>query len=194
MSAENPGAANRTFEIFRAKLAAARQRGELGAHVPDACADIAQNRRKPVARYLDLDELERLGAAQIPVWRRSYIRQPTGATPRPDTADLFPVRKRRPRRRFQPGEQRDLPLPVVPPIPHDLRLVALADLAGDPILQGDVLALLGIAWAADRPLVMTEREGAALLARAPRRPPAARAGSSMTCPASGKPPMRCAPW
>ena len=88
------------------------------------------------------------------------------AAPRPDTADLFPVRKRRPRRRFQPGEQRDLPLPVVPPIPHDLRLVALADLAGDPILQGDVLALLGIAWAADRPLVMTEREGAALLARA----------------------------
>ena len=88
------------------------------------------------------------------------------AAPRPDTADLFPVRKRRPRRRFQPGEQRDLPLPVVPPIPHDLRLIALADLAGDPILQGDVLALLGIAWAADRPLVVTEREGAALLARA----------------------------
>ena len=43
---------------------------------------------------------------------------------------------------------------------------ALADLAGDPILQGDVLALLSLAWAADRPLVMTEREGAALLARA----------------------------
>ena len=88
------------------------------------------------------------------------------AAPRPDTADLFPVRKRRPRRRFQPGEQCTLALPVVPPIPHDLRLIALADLAGDPILQGDVLALLGFAWAADRPLVLTEREGAALLARA----------------------------
>ncbi len=88
------------------------------------------------------------------------------AAPRPDTADLFPVRKRRPRRRFQPGEQCTLALPVVPPIPHDLRLIALADLAGDPILQGDVLALLGFAWAADRPLVVTEREGAAMLARA----------------------------
>ena len=88
------------------------------------------------------------------------------AAPRPDTADLFKVRKRRPRRRFQPGEQCTLALPVVPPIPHDLRLIALADLAGDPILRGDVLALLGFAWAADRPLVVTEREGAALLARA----------------------------
>ena len=91
--------------------------------------------------------------------------EPTAA-PRADTADLFPVRRRRPRRVFKPGEQRDLPLPVVPPIPHDLRLVALADLAGDPVLQGDVLALLAFAWAADRPLVLTEREGAALLARA----------------------------
>ena len=87
------------------------------------------------------------------------------AAQRPDTTDLFPVRKRRPRRKFKPGEQAALPLPVVPPIPHDLRLVALADLAGDPLLQGDVLALLAFAWAADRPLVLLEREGAKLLSR-----------------------------
>ena len=61
-SAEKPGAANRAFEILRAMLAAARQWGELGEHVPDACANIAKNRRKPVARYLDREELERLGA------------------------------------------------------------------------------------------------------------------------------------
>lgn len=93
---------------------------------------------------------------------------------RADTVDLFPVRKRRPRRRFKPGEQRTLPIPVVPAIPHDLRLVALADLAGDPALQGDVLALLAFAWVADRPLILTAAEGAALLARdrhgMPRRP------------------------
>lgn len=84
---------------------------------------------------------------------------------RPDTDGLFPVRERRPRRLYKPGEQHMLPLPVVPGIPHDLRLIALQALAGDPILQGDVLALLAFAWAADRPLVLTEREGAALLAR-----------------------------
>ena len=35
---------------------------ELGAHIPDACANIVKNPRRPVARYLDRDELERLGA------------------------------------------------------------------------------------------------------------------------------------
>ncbi|MDE0227297.1 MAG: hypothetical protein OXJ62_00400 [Spirochaetaceae bacterium] len=87
------------------------------------------------------------------------------AAPRPDTVDLFPVRKCRPRRRFKPGEQCTLPLPVVPTIHHDLRLIALADLSGDPVLQGDVLALMAFAWAADRPLHVTVRAGAALLAR-----------------------------
>ena len=60
-SADRPGAANRAFEILRAMLAAARQWGELGEHVPDACANIAKNPRRPVARYLDHAELERLG-------------------------------------------------------------------------------------------------------------------------------------
>ena len=62
-SAEKPGAANRAFKILRAMLAAARQWGELGEQVPDACANIAKNPRRPVARFLNREELERLGAA-----------------------------------------------------------------------------------------------------------------------------------
>ena len=61
-SANKPGAANRAFEILRAMLACARQWGDLGEHVPDACANIVRNPRRPVARYLDHAELERLGA------------------------------------------------------------------------------------------------------------------------------------
>ena len=62
-SAEKPGAANRAFDILRAMLGAARRWGELGAHVPDACANIAKNPRRPVARFLDREALQRLGAA-----------------------------------------------------------------------------------------------------------------------------------
>ena len=61
-SADRPGAANRAFEILRAMLATARQWGDLGAHVPDACANITMNPRRPVARFLSRDELQRLGA------------------------------------------------------------------------------------------------------------------------------------
>ena len=61
-SVDKPGAANRTFEILRAMLRSARQWGDLAEHVPDACANIVKNPRRPVARYLDRAELERLGA------------------------------------------------------------------------------------------------------------------------------------
>ena len=61
-SLDRPGATNRAFDILRAMLKTARQWGELGEHVPDACANIAVNPKKPVARYLDRDELARLGA------------------------------------------------------------------------------------------------------------------------------------
>lgn len=61
-SADKPGAANRAFEILRAMLRTARQWGVLGEHVPDACANIVKNPRRPVARYLNRAELERLGA------------------------------------------------------------------------------------------------------------------------------------
>ncbi len=60
-SIDRPGAANRAFEILRAMLAAARQWGEIGEQVPDACANIVKNPRRPVARYLDREELKRLG-------------------------------------------------------------------------------------------------------------------------------------
>ena len=87
----------------------------------------------------------------------------------PDPAGLFPVRTRRPRRRFQPGEQRTLNLPRVPALQPDLRLLALHDVSADPnsspVLPGDVLELLTFAHLADRPLILTEREGAALLVR-----------------------------
>ena len=36
-------------------------RDELAEHVPDACANIVKNPRRPVARFLDREELERLG-------------------------------------------------------------------------------------------------------------------------------------
>ena len=87
----------------------------------------------------------------------------------PDPSDVFPVRVRRPRRRFRPGEQRTLPLPPAPRLQPDLRLLALHDVSADPesnpVLSGDVLALLTLAHVADRPLILTERDGAALLAR-----------------------------
>ena len=61
-SVDKPGAANRAFDALRAMLAAARQWGDLAEHVPDACANIVRNPRRPVARFLDHAELERLGS------------------------------------------------------------------------------------------------------------------------------------
>ena len=42
-------------------LNTARQWGELRESVPDACANIVKNPRRPVARYLNREELNRLG-------------------------------------------------------------------------------------------------------------------------------------
>ena len=58
-------------------LVSARQWGELGEHVPDACANIVRNPRRPVARYLNRDELERLGA--VLDWRREEHPWPVAA-------------------------------------------------------------------------------------------------------------------
>ena len=82
---------------------------------------------------------------------------------RTDPADLFPVQQRRPRRLFKPSEQRLLNLPGAPPIPHDLRLIALQDVDGGPVLKADVLLLLTIAHALDRPMTLHELDGALLL-------------------------------
>ena len=71
-SADRPGAANRAFEILRAMLRTARRWGELAEDFPDACANIAKNPRKPVARYLGAEELMRLNA----VFERHRDEQP----------------------------------------------------------------------------------------------------------------------
>lgn len=71
-SADKPGAANRAFEILRAMLRTARGWGELADDVPDACANIVKNPRKPVARYLGAAELMRLNA----VFERHRDEQP----------------------------------------------------------------------------------------------------------------------
>ena len=42
-------------------LRTARQWGELPEDAPDPCANIVMNPRRPVARYLTHEELERLG-------------------------------------------------------------------------------------------------------------------------------------
>ena len=78
-SVDKPGAANRAFEILRAMMASARQWGELAEHVPNACANIVKNPRRPVARYLDRAELKRLGRVlgrhgQENPWRVAAIR------------------------------------------------------------------------------------------------------------------------
>lgn len=78
-SVDKPGAANRAFEILRAMLVSARQWGELAEHVPNACANIVKNPRRPVARYLDHAELKRLGRVldrhgQEHPWRVAAIR------------------------------------------------------------------------------------------------------------------------
>ena len=53
--------ANRVLGIRRAMLHIAHQWGNLGEYVPDACANIVKNARRPIARFLRRDELQRLG-------------------------------------------------------------------------------------------------------------------------------------
>ena len=61
-SRDRPGAANRAFEILRAMMFRAEEWGmrERGSN---PCLGIRKNPRKSVARFLDADELERLGRA-----------------------------------------------------------------------------------------------------------------------------------
>ena len=78
-SVDKPGAANRSFEILRAMLVSARQWGDLPDRVPNACANIVKNPRRPVARYLDHAELKRLGEVlgrhgQDRPWRIAALR------------------------------------------------------------------------------------------------------------------------
>ena len=61
-SKDKPGAANRAFEILRATMFRAEERGlrECGSN---PCLGIAKNPRNHFARFLDADELARLGRA-----------------------------------------------------------------------------------------------------------------------------------
>ena len=61
-SKDKPGAANRALEILRAMMFRAEEWG-LRERDTNPCLGIAMNPRKPVARFLDTDELARLGRA-----------------------------------------------------------------------------------------------------------------------------------
>ncbi len=61
-SRDKPGAANRAFEILRAMMFRAEEWG-LRERGPNPCLGIARNPRNKVARFLDADELARLGRA-----------------------------------------------------------------------------------------------------------------------------------
>ena len=61
-SKDKPGAANRAFEILRATMFRAEERG-LRERGSNPCLGIAKNPRNHFARFLDADELARLGRA-----------------------------------------------------------------------------------------------------------------------------------
>ena len=61
-SRDKPGAANRAFEILRAMMNRAEE-WELRERGTNPCLGIAKNPRNNVARFLDADELSRLGRA-----------------------------------------------------------------------------------------------------------------------------------
>ena len=61
-SRDRPGAANRAFEILRAMMFRAEEWG-LRERGSNPCLGIAKNPRKRIARFLDADELARLGRA-----------------------------------------------------------------------------------------------------------------------------------
>ena len=61
-SRDRPGAANRAFEILRAMMNRAEEWG-LRERGSNPCLGIAKNPGKQVARFLDMDELARLGRA-----------------------------------------------------------------------------------------------------------------------------------
>ncbi len=61
-SKDKPGAANRAFEILRAMMFRAEEWG-LRTRGKNPCLGIAKNPRKKLARFLDADELARLGRA-----------------------------------------------------------------------------------------------------------------------------------
>lgn len=90
-SAGTPVAANRALEILRVMLSSARKWRDLGKRALDACAGIVRNPRRPIARYLDHAEFERLGAVldrrreehPWPAAATGYRHRPARACPKP---------------------------------------------------------------------------------------------------------------
>ncbi len=64
-SRDKPGAANRAFEILRAMMNRAEEWG-LRERDTNPCLGIAKNPRRKIARFLDMDELARLGRTLDP--------------------------------------------------------------------------------------------------------------------------------
>lgn len=87
------------------------------------------------------------------------------ATELPSVSAAFGEPKRR--RVYRRGEQAKLKLPGYADAPVDLRLAALGQIPHGlgRTLPGDVLTLMNVAHASDRPVMLTEWEGAKLLAR-----------------------------
>ena len=86
---------------------------------------------------------------------------------RPDPVGMYPG-SLRPLRNYRPRERRMLALQDGYGVPQDLRLVALQEVTADPdasrVLPNDVLTLMNYALLVDRPMVLSEYNGAALLA------------------------------
>ena len=88
---------------------------------------------------------------------------------RADPANLFPNVCQRQRRKYRPGEQRAMLFRDGYGVSQDLRLISLQEVTADPdashVLANDVLTMLNYAHVVDRPMVLTEHDGTALLAR-----------------------------
>ena len=69
-SRDKPGAANRAFEILRAMMFRAEEWGWRERDT-NPCLGIAKNPRNHIARFLDTDELGRLGGSCPRTWCRS---------------------------------------------------------------------------------------------------------------------------
>ena len=92
-SADRPGAANRAFEILRAMLTAARQWGELAEHVPNACANIVRNPRRPVGPLISLRRTICVNLSIVPISSVGRIRYTSSSAPMRDSrGHNMPVR------------------------------------------------------------------------------------------------------
>ena len=108
-SKDTPGAANRAFEILRSMMFRAEDWGfrERGTN---PCLGIRKNPRRNIARFLDRDELARLGKASMLARPGGRRRDPaTGAHRLPPQRSAQPALVRHPRERHRPARLQDRP-------------------------------------------------------------------------------------